>query len=372
MKKTNVRSVVLSVLTGSCALLVGTNALGQASSDIRISVNAQQPSVTYAADGVPASGRNPAQPALVTYSGYRVTVKNWGVSSNNTVNNVVFTAESAVLPSDGRIAAYSPPAVGFTCQAVTATKVSCALGQLKVGDSRDFYIYYLAPKAPTNSATGTLNLGWTLNYAEGANDSTGASRLDTQTGTATVGLGTFNPLNVKSSVPPAKQVQVFTGAYGVATSTDPWTTSVVVPTLNTATTTAEIVESKTDCAFGSTTLCPVFSDITIPSVAVSVSNPLIITLLRDASTIPSNAKIRDAKLFYFPDPVFAPDYNVEIQNCSVTPLGSATTPDPYNGGIIKRCIVSRTDFKNNNAPTPDYVGDWQFILNALENGRLSW
>ena len=54
--------------------------------------------------------------------------------------------------------------------------------------------------------------------------------------TVTIGLGTFNPTVLKSAVPPATQVQLFTGAFGVpivsTTSTDPWATSVIVPSAN--------------------------------------------------------------------------------------------------------------------------------------------
>jgi hypothetical protein len=348
--------------------------------------------VTYAADGTPKIGKAPAQPALVTYSGYKITVGNKGLTSSNTVNNVTFRAATRVASSAPlRTAPFAPPAVGIACSSsasppadwsytvnfittpytpATGSYIECPIGQLKVGDSKTFYVYFLAPKAPSPVVSETIEFDWRINYGEGTNDSGGASRTDTQQATVSVGLGTTNPTEVKSAVPSSKQVELFTGDFGIATFDDKWTTTVRIPGGNTVDTTAEIFERQVgpDC-FPGFTFC-VSSKLTVPLVAVSVQNPLVIILRRDASTIPNGARIRDvvtAGLKYFPDPDNLTNYEL-IRECRLFPLGESNGI----GGITQRCISSYIEFKNNNAPTEQYVADWQLVIDALGNGEIAW
>jgi len=104
-------------------------------------------------------------------------------------------------------------------------------------------------------------------------------------------------------------------------------------------------------------------------VLFTIANPLKITLRRDATTIPSGAKIRDAVLQgavkYFPligydannnnEPVYGSP--VTIFECSRYPLGTAH-PETGTNPTVERCIKSYVAYKNSDAPTADYVGDW--------------
>jgi hypothetical protein len=382
----------------AAATALSAAAGAQSASDIRITIERQSDEVTYSADGTAKSGKNAAQLPLVTFSSYKVTVRNAGETSNNTVNNVLFRAATrvatATLPVGTRAAPFAAPSTGdvTTCSTAVApadwsyttsttpvlytpiagTYIECPIGQLRVGDTKTFFIYFLAPKAPSPLVAESINLDSRLNYAEGANDSAGASRVDTQQGTVSVGLGTFNPTKIKSAVPPNKLVELFTGQYGVATGTDQWTTTIKVPSANTTNAKATIDEPLPSCTFGTTVLCLVSADISITDsndalVTLPASSPLVFKLRRDASTIPSGSRIRDAVVTYQgntdPNPLPLPD-------CGVYPLGS-TGPDAQP---VKRCEVrsARIEYKNNNAPTSEYVGDWEFTVQATENGKYSW
>lgn len=398
----------LSVAAG--AALFSSAAFAQATSDMRITVIEQSPNVTYAADGSPKAGKIPAQPALVTYTSYLVTVSNSGTTSSNTVNNITFRAATRIASQDvpvvaGRTAPYQSPAVPVlgtvSCSLATPPSdwsynseptpisytpssdsyIECPIGQLKAGTSKSFYVYFLAPKAPTTLVTEQIQFDWRLNYGEATNDSGGASRQDSQQASAApVLLGTFNPSSVKSSVPPTKKVELFTGTFGIATNYltgDGWTTTITVPSANATNAKATIDESKASCSFGTTVLCAVYSDISVkdgdgntvvfPATnANAATNALIIKLRRDASTIPSGSRLRDAAVYYAPDSIANP---LPIPDCAVAPLGTTVS-----GVEVKRCEVksARIEYKNANAPTPDYVGDWEFTIWATENGKYGW
>jgi hypothetical protein len=412
---------LVSVTAG--ATLFSSLVLAQATTDIQIDVARQSDEVTYAADGTVKQGKNQAQPPLVTYAAYKVFVENRGLDSTNTVNNVVFRAATRIgaapVPTTTRVATFAPPAVGdVTCTASATpptdwgyivgtttntytpapnTFIECSIGQLKVGDSKSFTVYFTTPKAPDPFVAETLALDYRLNFGEGSNDSTGASRTDTKQATASIALGTFNPTLLKSAVPPAKQVQLFTGKFGVPIVTgtpstdDAWATSVVVPSANQKAAKAVINEPPGQLpAFNCFSAFPscVTSELSIvddagQKVLFTIANPLKITLRRDATTIPSGAKIRDAVLQgavkYFPligydannnnEPVYGSP--VTIFECSRYPLGTAH-PETGTNPTVERCIKSYVAYKNSDAPTADYVGDWELNLDATGNGKYSW
>ena len=101
---------------------------------------------------------------------YHVTVANNG---NNTINHIAFTATATVTPDVNGIAGFagysafvnlgtadpactqppSPPAPAVNT-------VTCAIGQLKRGDSRDFFLIFRAPEAgATIEFTGVTDFG---------------------------------------------------------------------------------------------------------------------------------------------------------------------------------------------------------------------
>lgn len=326
------------------------------------------PQVTYTKAGSP----NPF------YVGYQVTVSNVG---GNTVNNVRFFGWTTVTDPDESAPFSQPPANDATCSAIAnppslnlpanARTISCDFGQMRAGSSVSFTVFFDAPVKDTNSptpngvagqcaATDCVHFRGFTAYSEGSNDSGGSNPNDSNSWLAgEVLLGTPDPTQVKTAVSKAGGV-FFTGGQ-IATSSDTWTTTVSVPA-TTAVTTAEILEEVTlgGCAADLTTCAA--TTLAIPGTFAK----LIITLRRDASTIANGAKISSARIYYSspttPDPRIT--YPYEVLPCTDTTYG----PLPQ---VAIPCLNKRTDFTKKTAPTAEWIGDWQFEIFALDNGRYS-
>jgi hypothetical protein len=354
-----------------------------AASDIRYEPKAEAANVTFSADALAKQNRNQGDvPAQSNYVGFKVTV-DYGTGTTNTVNNVVLRAASYIdlKPTDPAIASATYADVAnigdgkaATCRTVTppanwwspdagssyytfaaGTYIECSIGQLKPGDRSEFIVYFNVPKAPEGATSGSFPIQFLsrLSYAEGTNDSTGASRTDTQEFRpqpfTTLGFGVNNdPTKASTSVPPNKSVALYTGL-GVARPLDPITTIIQIDSTNTTATKAQIEEGFRTGPCTTATTC-VRSDITIEGFSTIPTKPLIITLRRDASTIlDTSAKIKDAKLYYYPDPLGA--YYEEIRVCAGGPLNGdvilGVTINPQNPPeTLKRCIWDRKEYGN--------------------------
>jgi hypothetical protein len=308
--------------------------------NVVVSVSAAPPTVTFS--------RPFASPALPTYAAYTVTIANNG---SNTLNNVVFTGATSVALVNGPSA--SAPffqSNGLACQTTIAgpTSIACPIGQLRAGgDSRTFTVLFSAPVQGTLPVPAdAVNFTWAFNYAEGPNDNPGASHQDTQVGTTITALGTPTDSEVKSFVP-AGGATIFTGLSGVATAADPWTTTVAIPSLAVAT----VVESVLAQSCSADLLVCNASELTIPGSFAQ----LVITLRRDKTTIKPGAKISNAEINYAQDGVnFTP-----VQSCDVTGGPAPGVP----------CLASRKAYTKKNAPGAEWIGDWEFIIFALDNGQ---
>lgn len=325
-----------------------------------LGVLAASPTVDISVVPVPtvvSYSRPSATPPLVTRAAYEVRVVN---RSTNVINDVKLVARTQVAGASAT-APFSV-AIGMGCQTTAAgpTEVLCSIGQLRGGGgptaTASFVVVFDAPPAGSS-----IDLAWTLAYGEGLGDSTGASHVDTQTGSASTALGTPTAVDVRSYVPPTGAT-LFTGLTGVATAADPWTTTVTVP----AFARAEVFEDLDANSCSADLLLCVRSTLAIPGSF----NYLLLTLRRDVSTLAPRAKIANAVLRYQPgtyvEGVFTPTGTpVDIVSCDLLPgrVPNATT---------HRCIDYRREYTKKNAPTPDYVGDWEFGLKALDNGRISW
>ena len=300
-----------------------------------------------------------AQP-LVTYVGYTVSGSNDG---GNTINNLLFTGGTTV--TDGAELAVFDSAEGASCVTtnVAKTAISCTIGQLSAGNAfPTFAVFFKAPAKVVNGvadAAGAdfINFSGKTFYADGS-PTPGNSILD-WTPTTTL-LGTSNPSVIKSTVPKAGGF-FYTGEGGVATPTDPLTTTVKVPSRATYTT-AEVSESTIPVSCSPNPAFCFATELTIPGLDFAY---LEITLRRDASTIVKGAKIEDAKLFYSSDPL--PALGTPIGPCNV----DGTIPDGD-----RRCIAGRTAYTKkyvtDNGLSADFIGDWGFVVHAHENGRIAW
>ena len=168
---------------------------------------------------------------LTTYVAYTVNVGNGG---GNTINNVRFTAQTAV--TDGAEKAKFSSADGGSCVTTNAdqTAIECTIGQLKGGQpAPTIALFFLAPAKVVNGVadadgTDSVSLSGTTLYAEGTGgvpNSPPDNSVKPWDPVAAVVLGTSNPTLVKSAVPKAGG-QFFTGAGGVPSSADPYASDV--------------------------------------------------------------------------------------------------------------------------------------------------
>lgn len=335
-------------------------------------VQAADPNVTATVDAVPDTvtlSRPAVVPPLTYYAAYAVKLVN---NSTNVLNNVRLVAYSVVvgegldeLPLLSQSAPFVPDALSPKCVTTSAPTdapnnaraIECALGQLRGGGAAAatsaFTVIFAAP-----AAGAKVKLVWTAYFGEGGTDSTGASHVDFRTGFASTTLGTVQTDSVKSFVRSGGGA-LFTGADGVARPGDTWTTRVQIP----SSAKAEVVETTV-----AVPLAPNLYDLSSSTLTIPGQFPLLkIYLRRDAATILKGAKIDNAIVYYdrqAAGPIGYPYTVLPCSDTSLSHLGSLPLP-----GIP--CINLRTAYTRKTAPTPDWDGDWEFEIFALDNGRYS-
>ena len=318
---------------------------------ISTSAIAADPNVASKVTAVPNTvtySRPNENPPLITFVAYEISIVN---NSKNVLNKVRMVGSTSVAGAETQTAPFVT-SIGLSCAPTnaSATEIECSIGQLRGGGGSSAFV--LIFQAPTEGES--VDFAWTHYYSEGSNDS--GAHIDTNTGTTSTTLGTPIATELKTYVPPAGGT-FFTGSTGVATSSDPWTTTVNVPSFAKA----EVKETSSLSTCAPDLLSCETSELTIPGTFPK----LIITLRRDASTIAKSAKISSARIYYdnlqnnnSPIP-----YPYEVLPCSNTTT-YGTLPKP---GIP--CINKRTEYTKRTAPTPDWIGDWGFEIWAIDNGR---
>ncbi len=307
----------------------------------------KQPAVEVTITALPAEvtlSRPASTPPLASFAAYRVTIAN---NSINVVNHVYLVGSTAVGGS-GEKAPFAE-SIGAACTPLDAarTQIKCPVGQLRGrGGSATFTVLFKAPAAGQK-----VTFTWQGIFAEGTTDNPGAAHRDTTAvGTTTTLLQAPNANEVKTFVPSGGGT-VFTGTSNIANPHDPATTTVSVPKAASA----EIVESINPQSCAADLLVCFTTDLTIPGTFAN----LVITLRRDASTIRKYANIANAKVFYAADDV----HFAEVLPCECTKDGPAPGAP---------CIDSRKAYNKYNAPSAGFIGDWEFTILAVDNGRLNW
>jgi hypothetical protein len=303
--------------------------------------------------------------------------------AGNTLNDITITfsatvtdgAETLKLVDPATYLAGLPAGCSYPSGAANPLVITCRLRQYKAGDSLPpFTVFYEAPAKVTQTqapfvgdADGTdrVKLDIRVVYAEGTNGGNPRPNsvvdVPMPDGAAAV-LGTENPLLVKSAVPKAGGT-LFTGVGvttlgAVATATDPWTTTVIVPANFSAPTgnyTVATIAETSDVPLASNLFTKESTQLTIPGSFSS----LRILLRRDVSTIAPKAKIDSARIYYSPNTA-GTDLGTELFACTLA------GPSP---GVP--CINRRTEYTKRNAPSSAWEGDWEFEILALDNGRYS-
>ncbi len=305
-----------------------------------------------------------------TLGAFTVTLTN---TKPNAMAGVRFIASTGVLDTNGGLTgseapyvSVSPAAGVVTCEPTTPaeTSISCRLvdplpGTSTGGNSVTFTVSFRAP-----TIGGELNYLLRLNWIA-VFDESGGGASDGDLG----GPETDITLTPASN----DKVETYVAVEGTTiqtASTDMWTTSVKVPKLGKAT----LQEFRNDIGQGCSINpqpglkdCRV-SDLDIPSVILSSctgddgTNPcLVITLRRDASTIKKgqSVQIENLSVYYG---------NVAAGN--ELPLCPALNPSAFLVGVNKRCIKDRYEItKRTPGATRDDIGDFIWVIWALENGR---
>jgi hypothetical protein len=369
-----VQTWLVTALVGLCAAQGAFAAAGITATDVA----ARSTTVTYSRPADP-----PRIAALTTYVAYSVTVRN---TSGNTINNVVLEG-TAVVAEPLEVLTFSS-ADGASCTATgpgNPVRISCSLGQLRANASVPFTIFFIAPIQ--NGATTPDYVGFygRVITAEGANKGNSPNDsvdfwplpANSQTPRACAGpslenpdvpqpcvgvdLGTPQLSSVKSAVPKSGGT-VFTGEGAVATTVDPWTTTIVIPASGSITT-ADVFETINPSAIAPDLLNLSSSALTIPGEFAK----LVITLRRDVSTLAKGAKISSAKIYYNNPSHPDPRINYDGLGYLVLPCSDTTWGALPQLGIP--CLFKRTAYTKRTAPTPDWEGDWEFIIYALDNGK---
>lgn len=287
--------------------------------------------------------RPSASPPVTNFAAYRVTITN---DSRNVVNHVHLLGATAVTGSNEK--ATFAESIGGACKPLDAarTQVRCDVGQLRGrGGSATFTLLFKAPPSGQK-----ITFAWLGVFAEGQKDSEHAAHRDTVSGATVTTLQAPNP-NAASSFVPSAGGTVFTGITNIANPHDPSTTTVKVPKAASV----ELVDAVNPQSCAADLLVCFSSDLTIPG---SFAN-LVITLRRDASTIRKYAHIGNAKVYYAADGV----YFAEVPDCDCAPHRPAPGAP---------CIDKRKAYNKYNAPSAGFIGDWEFTILAVDNGRYNW
>ncbi|HWI10702.1 MAG TPA: hypothetical protein VNU48_05175 [Burkholderiaceae bacterium] len=371
----------------AAGLLAGTDAVLAANANFAVTVTPVAASASSPA--AVSVGRN----GMTTYAAYQVSITN---SSGNTSNAIRFSASTDVggdLTANGgnagALAPYvetDPTGIPPTACQPTATGVQCNFGQMKNGDKESFVLIFAAPKlgdADHWAVDANITLSWALDYSSGGSSGSASSAY------CTIGV-TTTPINPCVGSAPTKLVTTLTddilssfvtyipsfgGTFftGNGASVLPPAGTDLLPTAAikvTVPTGQNLTTAQADLTvvLGSATSATTTTNtavIQIPNNNQLFGSYATIELRRDASTIASGAKIANAAVLYTHDDTCAPTPST----CTFNPLPPCPVGGvPTSSAPVCEMLSQRTEFTKKNAPTPADVGDWLFVVHALENG----
>lgn len=323
-----------------------------------------------------------SRPGLTTYAAYTVTIEN---TSGNTNNNIRFggstnvTGDLTAANADaGATATYveTIPKSACTPTAAGGTTVQCNFTQMKSGAKNSFVVLFATPTltAADHWDTAAINFSWSFDYASGNSSGTPSSLLcngvqvappcTATNSTALVTTQTDDILAQFLTYIPSFGGTFFTGNGStvlgpIGTNLRPTAlTKLTVPTGQKLTTAQADVTVALGGLTGDTTTT-ITAVVEVPNNDQLFTQYAIVELRRDSSTIANGAKIANAVVSYSHDSTGTP---APLAAC---PSNGVPTPE------APVCLFSRTEFTKKNAPTLDDIGDWLFVVHALENGKYS-
>jgi hypothetical protein len=313
---------------------------------------------------------------LDTFAAFRVTFENGARSAlsrvflNGTATNfggadtVVYDSFIATNPGD-------------TCAVGSAPNtVSCSLASLEPGASTEFIVVF---KAPMNGAR--IDFNWTAGGSEGQGGGQGCC---SQTGLAQTTLvdPTTDPsfkTEAKTFVRPTGGT-LFTGSEAITTSSDGWSTTVVVPNFTSQAFTVGTIKevSSADTTPPSPPLaCPSYatsstcfaSTLVIPGAFASLEIKIRLdkTLFSLGRTKPETLSLRYTGDGPPPSGTFYP-HTLQLCSQDATTFSLPISAMPLAG---RPCLSEPPKVLPNNHPIKDLRGDLEFNARARDNGRYA-
>jgi hypothetical protein len=325
---------------------------------------------------VPATATLSRSAAQAGYAAYLIQVKN---VSDDTLKILKITANTSVAPVPPALTAGTAEFVrkvgsgtDVACATTTGpTVIECTIAPLLPPyQSLGFVVLF---KTPTSGASITFSTK-TL-YAEYEVNEPYYDDIESIYKTAVTALAAPSATQLDSYVPDTGAT-LSTGATGdaVPTATDPWTTTITVPSNNG--TTLSVAESLDANSCGPGVLTCNISAIALPG---NFTTPvLIITLRRDVSTIGSATTSYLSKYYKPPEPNIKNaviEYKhvptgpfVQVQNCARDYHGNPiVTPGLPGPGVP--CIARRKAYPKYWPIPLNLRGDWEFEIWAVDNGQ---
>jgi hypothetical protein len=298
----------------------------------------------------PVSLSVPGSQPVATY-----TVKLTNRSASNAINNGRLVATTSVVGGATGASATFKSASGATCTVdMDGTRVDCSVGSLALTQSKEFTLTFYSPASGTS-----INLAWDAVFDNGTPP--GGSNGDS--GATPIELAAIDPTTVTSAVPPNESVSVFTGNLALPSSADQFTVAISIPSANSTSTTATVVETDASGNINCTSLrnfknCFQLS-IQIPDVDLADTGSYLTFLLRvDKSNIRNGTKIDRVLIQYSDDAVIVPIVQFCLKDGNNNPV-----PNPD-----KTPCIAKADDYSKKSPLGWFGFQWTVI--SLKNGRF--
>jgi hypothetical protein len=220
--------------------------------------------------------------------------------------------------------------------------------------SKEFTLTFYSPASGTS-----INLAWDAVFDNGTPP--GGSNGDS--GNTSIALAAIDPTSVTSAVPPNETVSVFTGNLALPSAADQFTVAISVPSANSTSTTATVVESditsEVNCRSLRNFVRCFQSDISIPGVVLSGTGTDYLTfqLRVDKSDIRNGAKIDKVVITYTDDSQSVPIVQYCLKDGNGNPIVNVTQP----------CIARADDYTRKS---PLGWKGFQWTIITIKNGKL--
>jgi hypothetical protein len=276
------------------------------------------------------------------------------MTASSPVNAVYFYVSSQVnnVALRAPFAAVSGLRSGDSCPVTGSTQLQCAIGAIQAGGTLSFTLLVTSPVY--SGAESLLSMSWATQTGQGQPNPSSLVHEGSQDVTLKVGSAAGG---VQSYVQPGQALNVANnGSTTGVTTPEAVTVGVKQIALGTS-----CSNHFLDC-FESTVR---IVDTTGNPISFNAASPLLIDLVRAASSLRKNARIENATLSYtevFPDGTSGTPQ--QIHECINGP--SWEIPSGQS-----RCVVPAVR-KATTLTFKDAAGNWHFHIIALSNGRIGW